>query len=90
MQTLSLMPGDNFKIGDYVYITRENGATQQGGTALLKKKLSIQDRINLKLGISFDKVCPNSNNNNLYKVTMVHEYIFDNDLIEEKDFKSML
>lgn len=90
MQTLSLMIGDDFKIGDYVYIIEKSGYTKRGYTALIKKKLSIQDRINLKLGILFDKVCPSNTNKCLYKIIMINEYSFDNELIEEKDFKSML
>ena len=57
MQTLSLMPGDNFKVGDYVYIVNTLGISQEAigkkfiDSVHFKKKLSIQDRINIKLGI---------------------------------------
>jgi len=96
MTTLSLMPGDNFKIGDYVYIISKTGISQEAiklrtiNSIHFKKKLSTQDRINIKLGISFDKVCPNSINGWLYKITMINKHNFETDLIKEEDFKSML
>jgi len=91
MYTLSLMPGDNFKIGDYVYIVIEMGIDLSGKHEIhFKKKLSTQDRINIKLGIPFDKVCPDSINGWLYKITMIGKLDFHNELIKEEDFKSML
>lgn len=91
MSTLSLMPGDNFKIGDYVYIVKKIGTDKQGGTNTnFKKKLSTQDRINIKLGIPFDKVCPDSINGWLYKIKRIDKYDFDNELIKEEDFEKML
>lgn len=96
MQILSLMPGDNFKIGDYVYIINKMGVSQEAikfkfiNSTHFKKKLSTQDIINIKLGISFDKVCPNSLNGWLYKITMINKYDFHNELIKEEDFGKML
>lgn len=96
MTTLSLMPGDNFKIGDYVYIISKTGINQEAiklkliNSIHFKIKLSTQDRINIKLGIPFDKVCPDSINGWLYKIIMINKLDFDNELIKKEDFGKML
>ena len=91
METLSLMPGDNFKVGDYVYVTKKIGVDKSGDRSVnFKKKLSTQDIINLKLGIPYNIVCPDSINEYLYKIKLIHEHYFDNDLIDIADFRKML
>ncbi len=91
MHTLSLMPNDDFKVGDYVYIIEKLGVDLDGGTSVnFKKKLSTQDIINLKLGIPYNTVCPGSINEDLYKIRIVHKHFFDSDLIKKEDFGKML
>ena len=78
METLHVMLNDDFKVGDYVYIVRERGHAKDGkSNPFIKKKLSIQDLINLKLGIPFNRVCPNHLSKATYKITKITEYEYE-------------
>lgn len=73
---LNNMVEPKFKINDYVYIHYTTlGQTIHGGFALIKIKLKNQDVINLKLGaVLFEKICPNSLSNCLYKILEINRY----------------
>ena len=80
MPTLAIMKGDHWKIGDHVYVTKKHSEMLKGGTCLTKKKISTQDTINLKLGVSpskiFDIQYPPRQNDycRIFKIISIEQY----------------
>lgn len=61
MELLSIMPDDNFKVGDYIYLLQEKGTSVEGITGIsYKRKLTVVQAISIKLGISLMDLVPSS------------------------------
>ncbi len=77
-EKLHVMLGDDFKVDDYVYIISKTSlAIDRKSSPYIKKKLSTQDIINLKLGIPFKLVCPNYLIKLIYKIIKITKYHYE-------------
>ena len=78
LEELSIMPGDQWEIGDYVYILEKKtgrNLEKTGASIHYKKKLKPQEIINLKLNaVSFRNTCPDAINKSIYKIIKIEKY----------------
>ena len=76
LNTLSIMVEDKWKIGDYIYINVKTGSTLEGTSTRTNYKIKLhpQEVINLKLGLKYNKICPDSINHCIYKIITITRY----------------
>ena len=76
LHTLSIMVGDKWKIDDYVYIHVKTGSNLEGTSTRVNYKIKLhpQEVINLKFGLKYNKICPDSINYCIYKIVIIKKY----------------